>query len=136
MKMPAIAAVIATSLMLHNMGVSDRVMEGDVHARCNAAHNVEVDTTDEDGVTQPFDLQRRQERTSLTVNVAQTHVGRNGDVYKLVTKPARWEDPSDEGATERWDKLCDTEENRRLTEAIKQLMSEQKSSRRSRQESS
>ena len=41
MELKAIAAMVATCLILHNMCVSDRIMEGDVRARYNPANSLE-----------------------------------------------------------------------------------------------
>ena len=119
MKMESIAAMMAALLILHNMGVSDRVMEGDVRARYNPANSLDEDNTDENDIRQPYDLRMRQEVTHTTANAATTHVSGNNDVYNLVTRRTRWEAPHDEEARERWDRLYDREENRRLTTAIK-----------------
>ena len=70
---------------------------------------------------QPFEslAQRKQQSTNSTMNAATVHVGRNGDVHELVVKPTRWQDSKNEGANERWNRFCDTEDNRRLMEAIR-----------------
>jgi hypothetical protein len=120
MKMESIATMIAASLILHNMGVSDRVMNGDVRARYNPANNLQKDNMDENGVNQPYDLQRNQQRTNSSTNAAVTHVAGNRDVYNLVRK-TRFDAPNDEEAQARWDKLYNYEENQRLLGALKEL---------------
>ena len=107
MKMDAIGNMMAASLILHNMCVSDRVM-GNVRARYNPAYNLEEDKMDQHKVRQPFDLNRRQTLTSSTTNASTTHCSRNRDVYNLVTG-------------DRWDQLRSTEECLRLTEALMRL---------------
>lgn len=119
MKMESIAAMMATSLILHNMGVSDRVMDGDVRARYNPSNSLLVDGTDENGINQPYDLDRRQQQTHSGTNAATTHVSGNRSVHNLLTRKTRWESPEDEDAQERWDKLYDRQENERLVEALK-----------------
>ena len=117
MKLEYVADMVTAAIIFHNMGVSDRVMDGDVRARYNPAFTVEKDTTDESGVTQPRDLGLRQKRAREPTD-SLIHVSGNKDVYKVVTGTNRWRNPTDEDAVERYDKLYDRFEFDRLCNAL------------------
>ena len=85
--LPNIAARVATCLILHNMCVSDRVMEGDVHARYDPSNSVTAGTSI---IHYPRDLHSIQGRTD---EIERAEVGiRNlgGSAKDLVTRKDRW----------------------------------------------
>ena len=59
MNLTHIRHMVQASLIFHNMGVSDRVMEGDVYATYDPTASL-VDDMEEDRVEQPLDLAERQ----------------------------------------------------------------------------
>ena len=70
MELQGIATMVSTCIILHNMCVSDRIMEGDVRAWYNPANSLEEDEGEYIG--DPAELQamkenRRKERTARTL---------------------------------------------------------------------
>ena len=102
MELGLIGARVSACLILHNMCVSDRVME-DVRARYTPDHSVVVD---ESVIEYPTDLREKQGGTDFCdrSTIGGQH-GSHKTVYALTRQ-------------ERWQSLKDTEEFRRLHIAL------------------
>jgi hypothetical protein len=79
---------VCSCLILHNMCVSDRVMDGDVRARYNPYNSVETGST---RVRYPPDLRKKQGKTRAdeVSNVGIKNLG--GDAASLVTRKSRFD---------------------------------------------
>ena len=123
MELKHIRNMVTSALILHNMGVSDRVMEGDVHARYNPAHSL-VDDMDSLLVLYPHDRAHRQQRSNSSnsrVVSCVTSCNRDRDVYNLVAKDNRFLTPDDPGSEARWESLRSEAEHFRLQSALMRL---------------
>ena len=101
-----ISGRVGTCLILHNMCVSDRVMDGDVRARYNPAFQVMEEL---EVIVQPPDLQDVQ-RNGRDPDKNPTAIGvQNIPDYKLMAMLRK----------ERWTTLSDVDEHARLHTALK-----------------
>ena len=105
MNLNKIANLCSCSLIMHNMCVSDRVMEGDVRACYNPAHDIEPEV--EEDISFSDEFQRVSKRVHAPIGIA------NADpaVVKLLMRKERWND------------LVDVEEYSRLHSALSKVLS-------------
>ena len=84
-----IANLCSACLIMHNMCVSDRIMDGDVRARYNPSNQVLPES--EDDIEYSTEFQNKRTRATSPIGV------RNADpaVQKLLRRKARWEDLKD-----------------------------------------
>jgi hypothetical protein len=108
----AIANRVATAMILHNMCVSDRIMDGNVYAVYNADYSLEIDTEGMETVQQPDDLQQIQDQHYIDPG----H-GRSTRQYAAVG-PRPQIGVGGMSNMERWKELGNVEEHNRLTLAI------------------
>ena len=105
-----IGVMVACCLILHNMCVSDRIMEGDVHARYDPAHDLEEDPGEVVEDPQELkDMKRKmkvEERARISI--------RNADpsVQNILVRKARWQS------------LQNLEEHSRLHAALMDFLSD------------
>ena len=82
--------MVQAALIFHNMGVSDRVMDGNVYAVCDPTNSI-LDSMDKERVVQPDDLATRQRgKPPRHTPCFDTLVWRQKDVYQLVAGPSGW----------------------------------------------
>ena len=109
----SIAAKVSCCLILHNMGVSDRVMDGDVYARYNPCNKLDLSLLSKEKITLPDDLVEVQNRNKKKLPVVNVCVigtkNKDYDASRLVNK------------AERFHCLNDLEEHVRLQDALKDL---------------
>jgi Plant transposon protein len=91
-----ISSRVCSCLILHNMCVSDRVMDGDVRLRYNAAASI---TSDISVITYPTDMRKRQGYIDPTERSEVGIVNLGGSATELVTRMARWEFLNDRQVT-------------------------------------
>ena len=125
MNLAHVRQMVTAAIILHNMGVSDRVM-GDVRARYNPAAKLEKDTTNPGNLSQPRDLRRRQ-KTPTEEDDSVIHADRNREVIELVARTSRWLTPTDQEAIERFDQFNSKDEYHRLQDVL--IVNRGKSSR-------
>ena len=101
-----IAARVRTCMLLHNMCVADRVMEGDVRKRCDPSHN--ITEVEECIVPMPEDLAEVQEATGCGSTASSIGV-RNMPEYVHRKSTRR----------EAWNELNDTDNHCRLHNSLK-----------------
>ncbi len=115
-KLNDISNRVGTCLILHNMCVSDRVMEGDVRATYNPAHSLDEDL--------PPVVEVPEDRARL-----QAHGDRDGDTHEYANPSAASVvnlPPHVQALMtrkDRWKQLDAPQENARLTLALMQLKS-------------
>ena len=117
MKLEYVSDMVTAAIIFHNMGVSDRVMGGDVRARYNPANSLDQDETDVIVSDRPRDNERRQ-KTPTHKTDSRIHVSGDPDVYKLITKKNRWTHPTDERSIHLHEILHDKDEYARLQHAL------------------
>jgi hypothetical protein len=115
-----IREMVTSSLILHNMCVSDRVM-GTLDLRYNPAHCLLQDGYSAADVDQPRDLVRRQGTTVNRFVSCITHISGDRDVYKVIVGKNRFCVPDDDDHERRYRELVSLDENTQLTEALRQL---------------
>ena len=103
-----IEAIVTAALILHNMCVSDRIMDGDPRALYNPAHSLAKNKDGDINVDQPEDLEEVQAR------------GRRGSRRRAVTGVDNADEEVRMHVTrrERWLELHDKEECGRLHRAL------------------
>ena len=112
MEMELISDMVCCCLTLHNMCVSDRVMDGDVRAMCDPSYSVEPE--DESDVECPTSVPA--ECKEMTKQLEEANVQRERPVIGM-----RNADPAVKKLLpqkERWTKLLSLEEHERLHKAI------------------
>ena len=110
-----IEEVVTCCLILHNMCVADRVMDGDTGAKCNPANSLELEEAETAEYSAEFHHMRESQNngssTSTTVSEQSAAVVGGGLVDKaagtLVTGRDRWRNP------------LDKDEHARLSNALK-----------------
>jgi hypothetical protein len=100
---------VAACLILHNMLVSDRIMDGDVNARYNPSHSLEEDL--EAGAT----VEQDEHMVALQERIPRGHKTRTG-VMNMQSDAARLSIDKD-----IWNDLTDVKEHARLHVAISDL---------------
>ena len=98
---------VACCLILHNMCVSDRVMDGDVHARYKPDFSIEL-LCHTKGITYPPELRKIQSKTADGETKKASNGIRNGN-REVVNNLTR---------LDRWTNLDDRNEHVRLTTAL------------------
>ena len=122
MKLEQIKDMITAAIILHNIGVADRVMDGDVYARYNPACNLDEDQTAPENQSIPADINEKRKRKRKKTDSLIHYCG-DRDVYKVVTGPSRWSDPTNIDAVQRWEDLQNVQEYERLRNALIKLKS-------------
>ena len=116
-----IEELVTCCLILHNMCVSDRVMEGDVRARYNPSNSLEVTDVDQE-VQTSAEYQDLASRTNLT-SVAQIGLANAEETVRALLSRRR-----------RWMALVNKEEYARLHEALKQFLGAQYTAEKARKQ--
>ena len=84
-----IGVMVSCCLILHNMCVSDRVMDGDVYARYNPAHDLSEDAGEE--VEDPVELKELKLRQKIEERARVAIRNADPSVQKLIIRKGRWE---------------------------------------------
>ena len=99
-----IADLCSCCLIMHNMCVSDRVMDGDVRATYNPANDLTPETEEEVEYSEEF--RRKTTRQQAPIGIANA----DPSVVKILQRKERWND------------LVDLEEYTRLHKALMQFL--------------